>query len=146
MCQSGLTLNDLYDTTCMTHNPFVAFTLSSSFSHRVHKSYSRVSLQEFKQNDSRTSCSSSNYYTNFREKQPKEKGKNKGESVWNLDLKKLRILWKSACRTLSSKTVTCVPGATEERIVDGALTEQRITPRPPSIRSEDYYRAWITAE
>ena len=47
----------------------------TSCSYRVHKScsYRVFSLQEFKQNDSRTSCSSSNYCTNFREKQVKKK-------------------------------------------------------------------------
>ena len=47
---------------------FIAFTLS-------YKLF--ITLQEFKQNDLRTSCSSSssNYCTNFREKQVKEKEK-----------------------------------------------------------------------
>ena len=59
------TSNDLYDTTCMTHNQLSDF-------HCVY--IIRVfSLQEFKKNDSRTNCSSSNYYTNFRERQVKEK-------------------------------------------------------------------------
>ena len=76
---ASLTLNDLYDTTCMTHNRFSNFHLRlhyhTSCSYRVHKScsYKVFSLQEFKQNDSRTSCSSSNYCTNFREKQVKKK-------------------------------------------------------------------------
>ena len=39
--------------------------------------YRVFSFQEFKKNDSRTSCSSSNYSTNFREKQVKEKDKKK---------------------------------------------------------------------
>ena len=79
--KAGLTLNDLYDTTCMTHNRFSNFNLRlhyhTSCSYRVHKScsYKVFSLQEFKQNDSRTSCSSSNYCTNFREKQVKKKQK-----------------------------------------------------------------------
>ena len=77
--KAGLTLNDLYDTTCMTHNRFSKFHLSlhyrTSCSYRVHKncSYKVFSLQEFKRNDSRTSCSSSNYCINFREKQVKKK-------------------------------------------------------------------------
>ena len=52
----------------MAHNRF------SSCSYRVHEScpYRVFSLQEFKQSDSRAS-SSSNYCTNFREKQVKEK-------------------------------------------------------------------------
>ena len=55
----------------------------TSCSCRVHKSWSyRVfSLQEFKQNDSRTSYSSSNYCTNFWEKQVKEKEKKKEDCV-----------------------------------------------------------------
>ena len=48
-----------------------------SRSYRVHKScsYRVFSLQEFKQNDSRTSCNSNNYGASFREKQVKGKGK-----------------------------------------------------------------------
>ena len=48
-----------------------------SCSYQVHKSccYRLFNFQEFKQNDLRTSCSSSNYCTNFREKQIKKKEK-----------------------------------------------------------------------
>ena len=61
----------------------------TSCSYRLHKScsYRVFSLQEFKQNDSRTSCSGNNYCTNFREKQVKEKEKTWEKSVWNLGLK-----------------------------------------------------------
>ena len=64
--------------------------------YRVHKSCSCkvFSLQEFEQNGSRTSCSSSNYCTNFREKQVKKK-EIKNKSVWDLGLKEE----KTACRT-----------------------------------------------
>ena len=51
-----------------------------SCSYPVHKSCSYgllFSLQEFKQTDLRTSCTSSNYCVNFREKQIKEKKKKK---------------------------------------------------------------------
>ena len=49
----------------------------TSCSYQVHKScsYRLFSLQEFKQNDSRTSCSSSDYCTNFQEKTSQEKEK-----------------------------------------------------------------------
>ena len=63
---SRRTLNDLYDTTFMTHGWFSNFHLRlhyhTSCSYRVHKSCSCkvFSLQEFKQNASRTNCSSSN--------------------------------------------------------------------------------------
>ena len=63
----------------MTHSRFSNFHLRlhyhTSCSYRVHKScsYKVFNLQDFKQNDSRASCSSSNYYTNFREKQFKKK-------------------------------------------------------------------------
>ena len=36
----------------------------------------------------------------------------------------------------SSKTLTSAPGAMEQRIADGALTEQRITPGAPRIIPE----------
>ena len=47
----------------------------TSCSYRAHKScsYRLFSLQEFKQNDLRTSCSSIDYCTNFREQQVKKK-------------------------------------------------------------------------
>ena len=89
-------LNDLHDATCMTHNRFSDFHCVytiiykyTSCSYRVQKScsYRVFSLQEFKQNDSRTSCSSSNYCTNFQEKQVKAKKRKKEENVWNLCLK-----------------------------------------------------------
>ena len=38
----------------------------------------------------------------------------------------------------SSKTLTSGPGATEERIVDGALAEQRITPGTPWNIKKEY--------
>ena len=59
------------------------FHYHTSSSYQVHKncSYRVFSLQELKQNDSRASCSSSNYCTNFREKQVKEKEKKKEETV-----------------------------------------------------------------
>ena len=43
---------------------------------------------------------------------------------------------ESSVLKASSKTPTSGPGATEERIVDGALTEQRITPGAPRIIPE----------
>ena len=60
----------------------------TSCSYLVHKScsYRVFSLLGFKQNDSKSSCKSSYYSTNFREKQVKEKEK-KEESIWNLGLK-----------------------------------------------------------
>ena len=77
-------------TTCMILNRFSNFHLrlhltSSSF--RAHKRYyyKLFSLQEFKQSDLRTSCSSSNYCTHFREKQ----------------IKKKQIKNKSLCETLA---------------------------------------------
>ena len=74
---AGLTLNDLCDTACMTDNWFSNFhcAYTTSCSYRVHKScsYKVFSLQEFKQNDLITSCSSSNYCSNFRERQVKKK-------------------------------------------------------------------------
>ena len=81
MYKAGLTLNDLYDTTCLTHNRFSDFHCVYTIIQVVHTavykscSYSLFSLQEFKQNDSKTNCSSSNYCTNFQEKQVKEKEK-----------------------------------------------------------------------
>ena len=61
----------------------------TSCSYWLHKSCSdRVfSLQEFKQNDSRTSCNSNNYFSNFPEKQVKEKEKKREEFVLNIGLK-----------------------------------------------------------
>ena len=60
-----------------------------SCSYQVHKgsSYRLFSRQEFKQNDSRPTCSSSSYYINFREKKVKEKERKKEVSVSNLGLK-----------------------------------------------------------
>ena len=49
------------------------FDTSRSYSIRKSCSYRVFSFHEFKQNDSRTRCNSSNYYTNFSEKQAKEK-------------------------------------------------------------------------
>ena len=61
--------------------------------YRVHEScsYRIFSPQEFKQTDSRISCSRNNYCTNFQEKQLKEKEKKREESVWNLGLKEEKI-------------------------------------------------------
>ena len=53
----------------------------TSCSYQVSYSYRLFSLEELKQNDSRTSCSSSSYCTNFREKLSQEKEKKKEESV-----------------------------------------------------------------
>ena len=56
--KAGLTLNDLYDTTCMTHNRpsnFYGVYTIIHCSYQVHKGC--FSLQELKQNDLRTSCS-----------------------------------------------------------------------------------------
>ena len=55
------------------------FHYHTSCSYQVHEScsYRLFSLQEFTQNDSKTSCSSSNYCSNFREKQVKKKKKKK---------------------------------------------------------------------
>ena len=54
-----------------------------SCSYQVHKScsYRVFNFQEFNQNDSRTSCSSSNYCTNFREKQINKKEKKRSICV-----------------------------------------------------------------
>ena len=89
----------------MTHNRFSSFHCVYIIIQVVHTEFIKVvvkvfSLQEFKQNDSRTSHSSNSYRSNFWEKQVKEKEKVREESVWNLGLKeeKLRILWNSACR------------------------------------------------
>ena len=49
-------------------------------------------LQEFKQNDSKTGCSSNNYCTNFREKQVIEKEKKRRVSVWKPWLKRRKKL------------------------------------------------------
>ena len=73
--QIFVTRNDLYDTTCVTQIGFqilIAFIHHTSFSYRAHKSCF-TEYSAFKQNDSRKSCISSNYCTNFREKQVKEK-------------------------------------------------------------------------
>ena len=43
---------------------------------------------------------------------------------------------ESSVLKTSSKTLTSRPGATEERIVDRALTEQRVTPGAPRIIPE----------
>ena len=88
--KAGLTLNDLYDTICMTHNSQLVFRFSlrlhfhTSCPYRVHKRclYRVLSLQEFQQNELRASSSSSS----FREKHVKEKGTKKEKSVWNRDL------------------------------------------------------------
>ena len=63
-------------------------------------------------------------------------------------VKNLRIvMWPSGQNIwVSSKTLTSRPGATEERIVDGALTEQWSTPGPPWTIPENYKRARIDAE
>ena len=46
----------------------------------------------------------------------------------------------------SSKTLTSEPRATKQRVADGALMEQGITPGPPRTIPEDYKKAGITAE
>ena len=46
----------------------------------------------------------------------------------------------------SSRTLTSGPGATEQRIADGALTEQRITPKAQRIMPEHHERLRTTAE
>ena len=84
----------LYHTSICTSS-FSVFRFSlrlhyhTNCSYRVHKncSYRVFSLQEFKRNESRTSCSSSNYCTNFQEKKVKEKERKK----------------KSLCKTLARK-------------------------------------------
>ena len=57
-------------TVCGRETWFVVFAFTLSY--RVPKAFS---VQEFMQNDSRTSCCNSNYCTNFQEKQVKEKDK-----------------------------------------------------------------------
>ena len=77
--------------TCMTHNRFSNFHLClhdhASCSYRVHEScsYKVFNLQQFKQNDSKRSYSSSNYCINLREKQ-----------FWKKEIKN-----KSLCETLA---------------------------------------------
>ena len=46
----------------------------------------------------------------------------------------------------SSRTLTSGPGATEQRIADGALTEQRITPKAQRIMPEHHERERTTVE
>ena len=66
---------------------------------QVHKiSYRVYSLQEFKQNESRTSCSSSNYCINFRVKGKEAKNKSRYEIV-SQKKEKLWILWNFAGKT-----------------------------------------------
>ena len=68
--RDSLKLNNWYDTT---------FNCIYTIIQVVHTEFTKVVLtvysvfQKFKQNDSRTSCTSSNYCTNFQEKQVKEK-------------------------------------------------------------------------
>ena len=78
--KASLTLNDFYDTTCMTPNRFSNFHCVYATIQVVHTEFIKVvlqvfSLQELKQNDSRTSRSSNSYCSNFREKQVKENRK-----------------------------------------------------------------------
>ena len=76
-----------------------------SCSYRVHKSsfYKIFSLQEFKQNNSRTSCNSSDYCTNFREKQLKEKEKKRKVRV-KRKFKRRRKIIKLCLQKCSYKT------------------------------------------
>ena len=89
--RDSLTLNNWYHTTCMTHNRFSNFNCIYTIIQVVHTEFIKVVLTEYsvfqkvKQNSSRTSCSSSNYCTNFPEKQVKEKETKK----------------KSLCKTLA---------------------------------------------
>ena len=76
-----------------------------SCSYRVHKSsFCRIfSLQEIKQNNSRTSCNSSNYCTNFWGKQLKEKEK-KGKVCVKRKFKRRKKITKLCLQKCRYKT------------------------------------------
>ena len=59
---------------------------------KVSLTYRVFNLQVFKQNDSRTSCSSSDYCANFQKKQVTEKEKKKGEVSVQPWLKRIKNL------------------------------------------------------
>ena len=70
----------------MTHNRFSNFNCVYTIIQVAHNEFIKVvlkvfSIQEFKQNDSRTRHSSNNYCSNFQEKQVKEKEKIREKSV-----------------------------------------------------------------
>ena len=94
--KAGLTLNDLYDTTCITHNRFSNFHCAQTFIQVIRTQFIKVVLKEYSAFKSSSKmiqkqAAEAVIIELISEKNKSKKKKKKEESVWNLSLEEEKI-------------------------------------------------------